>query len=123
MYDELKKLAEAAMIVHPEFADNAKAASAYDEALGPEAVLALISDRDQLFGITEQLKAENELLRKDADRYRWLKSQAELQSYGGSDYCLPIIHAWDYKPGPELNEQFENLDTAIDAAMAEGSIQ
>ena len=57
-----------------------------------------------------------ELLVKDADRYQWIKSQAELASYEDS-YALPIVHAWDYKPGPQLNEQFESLDAAIDNAM------
>mgnify|MGYP006951082222 CR=1 FL=1 len=61
---------------------------------------------------------EIEALRKDGARYRWLSGQAELQSYGGSDYCLPVVHAWDYKPGAELNEQFSDIDAAIDAAMS-----
>jgi len=53
---------------------------------------------------------------EDAKRYQWIKSQSELSSYEDS-YALPIVHAWDYKPGPELNEQFESLDAAIDKAM------
>lgn len=56
---------------------------------------------------------ENESLRKDAERYRWVKKESELSSYEDS-YALPIVHAWEYKPGPELNEQFASLDDAID---------
>lgn len=64
------------------------------------------------------LKAEVARLRGDAERYQWLRGQAELESYGDS-YCLPEVHAWYYKPGPELNEQFADLDAAIDAAMTQ----
>ena len=63
-----------------------------------------------------EIKAENEKLRKDAERYRWIRDQSELSSYEDS-YALPIVHAWEYKPGPELNEQFGSLDDAIDHAM------
>lgn len=60
----------------------------------PERVLALI--------------AENESLRKDAQRYRWLCSQGwfdnALESYGG----LEILDCDDY------------IDASIDAAMGKG---
>jgi len=64
----------------------------------------------------DQLKAENEALRKDAERYRWIKKESNLSDYEDC-YNLPMVHAWDYKPGPQLNEQFDSLDSAIDAAM------
>lgn len=62
-----------------------------------------------------------EKLVRDAERYQWIKQQAELESYGGSEYCLPTVNAWDYKPGAQLNEQFASLDEAIDAAMSDES--
>jgi hypothetical protein len=70
-------------------------------------------ERQEWMEYTDKLKAENESLRKDAERYRWIKKESELSSYEDS-YSLPIVHAWEYKPGPELNEQFESLDDAID---------
>lgn len=54
---------------------------------------------------------------ENSKRYLWIKAHAELESYDGSEYCLPTVCAWDYKPGPQLNEQFESLDAAIDNAM------
>lgn len=56
---------------------------------------------------------------ENAKRYLWIKAQAELESYGGSEYCLPAVSAWDYKPGPQLNQQFASLDEAIDKAMVD----
>lgn len=66
----------------------------------------------------DQLRAEVEALRKDAERYRWLRDQASLEPFGGWAYDLPTVDAWDCKPGPQLNEQFGSFDEAIDAAMA-----
>lgn len=66
-----------------------------------------------------RLKAEIETLRKKAGRYDWLAKQAETESYGGSEWALPVIDAWEYKPGPQLNEKFKTFDDAIDAAMLE----
>ena len=63
------------------------------------------------------IKAENESLRADAERYRWIKKESNLSDYEDC-YSLPMVHAWEYKPGPELNEQFESLDAAIDHAIS-----
>lgn len=65
----------------------------------------------------ETLQAECEKLRKDAERYRWLRRHATLD--GGSDYHFPEVHAWEYKEGAQSNEQYGSLDCAIDAAMQE----
>lgn len=67
------------------------------------------------FGLSEPCNWLRKVF-EDAARYQWIKSQSELSSYEDS-YALPIVHAWDYKPGPELNEQFESLDEAIDKAI------
>lgn len=55
---------------------------------------------------------------KDAARYRWLKSMAFEQD--DTYIVFPEISAWDYQPGPQLNEKFPILDAAIDAAMQKG---
>lgn len=67
----------------------------------------------------EEAEKERDALRKDAARWIFVASKAELESFGGDSYCLPYICAWDYKPGPQLNEQFSSLEAAIDAAMAQ----
>ena len=36
-----------------------------------------------------RLKAENETLRKKAERYNWIANQAETESYGGCEWALP----------------------------------
>lgn len=56
-------------------------------------------------------------LRGDAERYRWLRDRAESDSYGGDHYGFPIISGWEYKPGPELNERYQSVDDALDAAI------
>ena len=58
----------------------------------------------------DTFQAECESLRKDAGRYRWLRS---VSTFNG-DY-LPIGF-WD-KLGAEVDEEF---DARIDAAMREG---
>jgi len=70
------------------------------------------------FGLSESCSWLRKIF-EDAGRYQWIKEQSELSSYQDS-YALPTVHAWDYKPGPELNEQFESLDEAIDSAMSKG---
>jgi vacuolar-type H+-ATPase subunit I/STV1 len=72
-----------------------------DYVLVPEETLQkIVSERDQL-------RAEVEALRKDAERYRWLRS-AE------NDVAITFgIHAWE-----DLSDEF--MDAAIDAAMGKG---
>lgn len=62
-------------------------------------------------------KAEDEVegLRKDAERYRWIRPRATSDD---GYYFLPSVFRWATKPGPQFNEQFANLDAAIDAALA-----
>lgn len=45
--------------------------------VGGESLDPVFSERDvrSLVGVIDQIKAENEALRKDAERYRWLKLQ------------------------------------------------
>jgi hypothetical protein len=61
-----------------------------------------------------QLERENEALRKDAERYRWLKDQQRM-AYGDTAVInWNIGHDWQ-----RINS--ENLDSAIDAAIKEQS--
>ncbi|MGF6154000.1 hypothetical protein [Pseudomonas fluorescens] len=60
----------------------------------------LLAERDQLFGQTEQLKAENKVLRKNADRYLCLRNSDEDIDFS-------------------LAESMEEIDALIDAAMAD----
>lgn len=57
---------------------------------------------DRLWQEIEMLKAENEALRKDAERYRWLR-QDDVEQYQISTKCSE-----------------EKMDAAIDAAMGNG---
>ena len=57
----------------------------------------------------KKLKAENESLRKDAERYRWLRSRLDSKD-------ISIIHMRN-----DINPEFDDeVDTATDAAMAQG---
>lgn len=97
-------------ILYDDHSDALSAVTAEAKRLLAEC-LALLSERDQI-------RAEVEALRRDAERYRWLRDQASLEPFGGWAYDLPTVDAWDCKPGPQLNEQFGSFDEAIDAAMA-----
>lgn len=59
------------------------------------------------------LIAENEALRKDAERYRWLKSRPVNTPTHGPD-----LAQWDDHQGDALRGLF--ADEAIDAAMGKG---
>lgn len=76
----------------------------------------LTSFRTNSLKMANAFKIDVDALRKDAERYRWIKKESNLSDYEDC-YSLPMVHAWDYKPGPQLNEQFDSLDSAIDAAM------
>ena len=112
-FSELKRLAEAApakgkncWYTHGDFesvfdSDDSK----YMAEAEPSLILALI--------------AEVEALRKDADRYRWLRDDSidpgtvidkKVGVFNSEDGGYPI---WEYRTGDEL-------DSAIDAAMTKG---
>lgn len=59
----------------------------------------------------DQLKAENEALRKDADRYVWLRDKSE--NLHGFYLSTPI-----WMTGVRFSK--ENVDSTIDAAIANG---
>lgn len=128
-YQELKRLAEALMKEN-----SCAAATAFENALGPEEVLALLADIDQLRSApiedlfccnlcqcmiqpANKLKAEVEALRKDAERYRWLRSKECWE-----DTQRGIGDLWIVSSREEVaNTDGEFLDAAIDAAMSKES--
>jgi FtsZ-binding cell division protein ZapB len=67
----------------------------------------LQGEMDEVIEERDQLKAENEALRKDAERYRWIEKQPTSWFALGEAFDLPSEH--DGAPG---------LDASIDAAMA-----
>jgi hypothetical protein len=68
--------------------------------------------RDQAKDESEQLKAEKEALRKDAERYRWLRTET------GSG---PNIQVSEWVGPHEYRLFTEELDAAIDNALSEES--
>ena len=120
-YSELKRLAEAALNDNGDYV----ALNDYGMAVPPAVVLGLIEEYERVCALNhsqfgdairgnaerDHLKAENEALRKDSDRYQWLrdKSEAVHQFY----LSTPI-----WFTGMKFNKK--NVDSTIDAAMGKG---
>ncbi len=96
-FSELKCLALAASVTHPTFEENAKVWNSFLSAAEPDVVLALI--------------AEIEALRKEAERYRWLRDKSE----SGHSFYLSVP-LW--LSGIRFRK--EDVDTGIDTAMGNG---
>jgi hypothetical protein len=79
----------------------------------PEAALNLISDADTRIAV---LQAENAELRKDAERYRWLREGFRAMSprIDGKPFWVPRASVLGNLSGP-------TLDAAIDDAAATGA--
>ena len=60
-------------------------------------------------------KALEEADKRDAERYRWLRSQVDESD--DAYYEFPMLDRWQYRPGPQPNERFPSIDAAIDAAI------
>lgn len=71
-----------------------------------DVALALITEIDQL-------KAENEALRKDAQRYRWLRQASATDGEYTHGVCIDL---WENGCGFEVT--LEEADAAVDTAMA-----
>jgi len=73
-----------------------------------DAYMAVLSERDQL-------KAENEALRQDAERYRFIRQGQMIEGESCSEgLCLDL---WDAEGAGQMLV-LEEADQAIDAAMA-----
>lgn len=112
----------------------------YVAAANPTAVLALIADlevsnnvgralgetlgsvvesRDALVRVVDQLKAENEALCKDAERYRYVSDLAWYVERAAQVYNLCNVNArWHEDRG---SPDGDDVEEAIDKEMTEGS--
>lgn len=82
---------------------------------GGDGVLGPVEDFEALAAERDQLKTENDALRKDADRYRWLRGQ-----YWNESEIAVVCHPKKaVKLGFDCPSE-ERLDCAIDAAMGKG---
>ena len=136
-YSELKRLAEALIKANDALNDHESlekletfhaADEALQEALPPESVLAMIAEVEHLTVVAQtsiaqaseaakemagarmtlgNLKAENEALRKDAERYRWLRDACGVVAYKKIAGSI----------GPGMLPSGERLDCVIDAVM------
>lgn len=92
---------------------------------------ALLAERDQVRAevaglrtgyeayerVNAELKAENETLRKDAERYQWLRGRESAE-----DPEISVTRWNQISPDRAIGEapRLEVLDAAIDAAMGKG---
>lgn len=118
--------------------EEMRALQQFHEEVDPETVLALIAENERLSTACtraeqvinaeskdaaiatgranllqaerDQLKAENEALREDARRHRWLRDSCGLVEYKAIAGSI----------GPGMLPSGEALDAAIDAAMGKG---
>lgn len=82
---------------------------------GGDGALGTVEDFEALAAERDQLKTENDALRKDADRYRWLRGQ-----YWNESEIAVVCHPKKaVKLGFDCPSE-ERLDCAIDAAMGKG---
>ena len=117
MYDELKKLAEASRVANH---DDRGADEAFQEAFHPEVALELIAEIERLKETCIGLDRQNDAiagdcaeLRKDADRYRFIRSDV---SSGEQDICI-VKKYWGMVQGSDVILELDKADFQIDAAM------
>ena len=70
----------------------------------------------------ECARGELEELRRDAERYRWLKENAEVKSAGGGIFYYAMMVNKTFPPSAngKWGSDHADLDAAIDAARADG---
>ena len=79
----------------------------YVAAANPAAIIALLDELEDSHKAYELLFRENAELRKDAERYRWLREQSD------DDFCFAVVK----NPHFDVYETPQELDAAIDAAI------
>jgi len=94
------------------FRSTARTLAEIDKALGIEESLGGFPDAT--LDAINTLKAENERLRKDAERYRWIRDNVE--KFGGELQCVDDEDSGGYYSRYILPRE---CDEAIDAAMKE----
>lgn len=119
-YTELKRLAFAAMA--PKDSPHLPCTVAFDRAANPAAVLRLIAENKRLSELLEcsqgDMRQANRIMErdmKDAERYRFLRKTDSWADIDFDDHGLWIVNARD----DVLNQDGEQLDAAVDAAMAQ----
>ena len=75
----------------------------------------LLNHGIEAHGEIERLRAENEALRKDAERYRWLRDGKSYRVDCINRNNKPVIYFIGDRH--EASDYSEQLDTAIDNAM------
>lgn len=89
--------------------EQCRANARFAAAANPSAIRALITENKRLAAVRDQLRTEVKVLRKDAERYRWLRNRD-----------LDTIHLGGIFAGmtPEnVVVNGKSLDQAIDASM------
>lgn len=140
-HSELKRLADEAIIFSGINGETSYAQELFAQAASPEAALALIAEvtglhaqhgrdsaelrnlcqeRDDARKERDQLKAEVEALRKDAERYRWLVLHAEeiYVEPPGSRGVNIYVDSFQAKRDSSIKE---SMDVEIDGLMAKAS--
>lgn len=89
-----------------------------DDALAfAERVYSRVSDAGIIAAEVRRLREENERLRKDAERYRWLRNKVKKAPASIDGPAHPqLFFEWDiWDKSPETHNA-DGLDSAIDAA-------
>lgn len=83
--------------------EQCRANARFAAAANPKAIRALIAENKRLTAERDQLRAEVKVLRKDAERYRWMRQRIAVSQ-------LRVL-------GVECSNTLDGVDSGIDAAM------
>jgi len=110
MSEHLRALALAAVATEssPNYHEHERA---FEYAATPAAILALLDELEDSHKAYALLFKENAELRKDADRYLWLRNEAQWL------FDVPQAIIWKQEGHPQEICAEDELDEAIDAAI------